>query len=239
MKSICLNAIPGLAEAIAKAKSEQFKVRENSLLGFSSDICGFKVRNLTVRDYVLLDRYCSPFINRTVPTMEDLAFFLWVLSPVFGLWGYGVGWRQHFPTVRIFLAYLHGRKVRKAFGKNIPETSEPAVVACFDYINKVFFDSPPSLGTGGESCICYLVGWFDALQSEYHISSESIWEMGLAELFQRLKAISHRRNPDQPNFNPNTDAVKAWVLRGLRSKQFTMEELAKGSVKLPDTFERN
>lgn len=239
MKSLALNAIPGLAEAMAKAKQKQFRIRENALLGLSHDLCGIKVRTMTIRDYVLLDRTDSPFIRRISPTLAELALFLWILSPAFAKWCEPKGWRKWFPFLQPMAAFLHGWKVKHKFGKKIPETSEPIVLKCFEYIDHMFFDAPPALRGGGESCLSYLTGWFDALQSEYHFTNETMWSMSLPELFQRLNAIRQRNNPNVPNFNKGTDALKAYVLRGLRSKEFTMDDLAGGKVKFPENFALN
>ena len=239
MNSLSFNSIPGLNEAIDKAKELQFKTREDSLLGLEQNLLGFRVRTMTILDYVLLDRHQSPFVNRIEPAMSDLALFLWVLSPAYSKWRAGIGWRKLVPFLQPVAAYLYSRKVGKAFGKNIPESSEPIVLKCFDYINKMFFDSPPGMAKGGESCLCYLTGWFDSMQSEYHCSDEKVWSMGLPELFQRLTAIRRRNNPSVPTFNKGEDSIKLFVLRGLRSKEFTMEDLASGRFKLPDDFNLN
>jgi len=235
MKSLALNQIPGLAEAMARAKQKQFRTRENSLLGLTYDLCGMTVRTMTIQDYVLLDRHDSPFIHRVEPTEKDLALFLWILSPSFEKWCK----RKWFAFLQPVAAFLHGRKVKRKFCRNIPESSEPVVLKCFEYIDTMFFDSPPALRDGGESCTSYLTGWFDTIQSEYKYTSEEVWRMGLPELFQRLNAIRQRNNPSVPNFNKGTDAVKAWVLIGLRKKEFTMEDLAQGRVKIPETFGTN
>lgn len=230
---IALSDIPGLNEAIADAKRKQSTRRENALLNLTYNLHGFTVRTMTVRDYVLLDRANSPFISRREPDEYALAMFLWQLSPQFGSWVK----RDKFPFYAQFLAFLHGRKVKKKFCRNIPESSEPVVISIFEYIDEMFMDSPPTLASGQESCLSYLTYWFDSLQSEYHFSNEQIWDMGLPELFQRLSAIRQRRFPQVPQFNKNTDAVRLWVLRGLRSKEFTLEDLSKGRVKMP--FSRN
>lgn len=227
--------MPGVREALETARSRQFVTRENSLLNLTYDLCGFKVRTMTVSDYVLLERSQSPFILRREPDMEALAKFLWILSPRFYQWN-GERW---FSFLHSVAAFFHGRKVARKFGKNIPESSELVVVAAFDYIDTMFFDSPASLAKGQESCLSYLTGWFDAMQSEYHFTSEQVWQMGLPELFQRLKAMQRRYNPSMPSFNKLQDSVTLFVIRGLRSKEFTLEDLKAGRVKVPIQFCRN
>ena len=221
-----LDQIPGLDEILVEAKQEQFKTREDGWLELTHDVLGFRIRTMTVRDYVLLERCKSPFLYRQEPKISELALFLWILSEAF----------QPGKSQRI-RAFIHGQKVRRAFGRDIPKSSETAVVECFKYIDKMFFDSPASVGNGGESCLSYLTGWFDLLQSEYHCGEEEIWNMGLPKLFQRLKAISHRNNPHQPNFNRKTDGLKKMILDGLRDGRFTMQGLRDGIYK--DEFRSN
>ena len=236
MKSLALFEIPGLNDAMAKARAKQSLVRENSMLGLTYNLSGCMVRTMTVTDYVLLDRIGSPFLRRVEPTLEDLAVFLWIMSPQFNKWTSKEGWHRYFPTLECVAAYLHGRKIRRKFGKKIPDTSEELVVEVFGYIETMFMDSPPSVSGGQESCLSYLCSWFDAVQSTYHFPSGQVWSMALPELFQRLQAIRQRNNPNTPQFNKETDSIKLFVLRGLRSKEFTMEDLAEGRVKLPDNF---
>ena len=236
MKSLALIDIPGLTSVLAQARRKQSLARESAMLNMSHDICGLTVRAMTVRDYVLLDKIGCPFISRVEPTMEDLGLFLWILSPQFSRWVKRSGWSGLLQPVA---AFFYARKVNKAFGCNIPETSEPAVIACFGYIDKMFMDSPACIAGGSESCLSYLTTWFDAIQSEYHIPTSEVWEMSMPELFQRLAAIRQRHNPQTPTFNKETDAVKLWILRGLRSKEFSLEDLKGGRVALPETFSFN
>jgi hypothetical protein len=235
-ESISLNSIPGLPEAMESARKSQFKTRETALLGLSDNLCGFKVRTMKVIDYVLLERGNSPFLNRTEPTMADLSFFLWELSPQYGLWRCGSGWRGLVSPLQPVAAFFYARKANRAFGKNIPDSSEQVVLECFKYVNSMFFDAPASVSGCSESCTCYLTGWFDILQSEYGMTTDEIWEMGLPELFQRLKAITYRKNPTMPQFNKTTDGVRDFVVRGLREKKFTFEDLKNGKVEIPLEF---
>jgi hypothetical protein len=236
MDSLALKDIPGLPEALSKARRKQADIRESAMLNLSHNICGFTVRAMTVKDYVLLDKVGSPFISRVEPTMEDLGLFLWILSPQFLKLSNRSGWIGLLQPVA---AFLYARKVNKAFGHNIPESSESAVVHCFGYIDKMFFDSPACIAKGGESCLSYLTSWFDSIQSEYHIPTEEVWGMTLPELFQRLAAIRQRHNPQSPTFNKETDAVKLWILRGLRSKEFSLDDLKGGRVIIPESFSLN
>ena len=230
---VLLGDIPGFSEILAAAESQQYRTRENSLLNLTYDLRGTKVRTMTIRDYVLLDRIASPFLRRIEPSMSDLAMFLWILSPQFPRWVDGIGWRGWLFGLQPAAAFLHGRKVYRMFGSDIPKTSEPVVVEAFKYIDEMFFDSPPALNGSSESCISYLTSWFDTIQKEYHMPTEEVWKMGMPELFQRLNAIRQRNNPTMPTFNKKTDELKAWILLGLRKNEFTIDDLISGKVKFP------
>jgi len=230
---VLLCEMPGLVEALAAAEHRQFITRENSLLGLTYDLCGERVRTMTIADYVVLERTQSPFIRRIEPSRYDVAMFLWVMSPQFKLWSDGIGWRGLFPSLEPLAAFFHGLKIKWKFLRDCPKSSEQVVLKAFEYIDEMFYDAPPSVSGGGESCLSYLTGWFDALQSEYHFPSEAIWKMGLPELFQRLNAIRQRHNPNMPTFNKKTDELKMWVVNGLREKRFTLDELRDGKVAFP------
>jgi len=161
--------------------------------------------------------------------------FLWILSPQFPHWVEDGGWRGWLPGLQSAVAFLHGRKINRMFGKDIPETSEPVIIAAFKYIDEMFFDSPPALNGSSESCVSYLTSWFDTIQKEYHMPTDEVWKMGVPELFQRLNAIRQRNNPSMPTFNKKTDELKTWILLGLRKNEFTIDDLRSGKVKFPFT----
>ena len=217
-QSVMLQDIPEAAQALSQARQKQFKTRENSLLNLTYDICGFTIRTMTIQDYVLLDRFSSPFLYRIEPDLDDIALFLWVLSPQFSKW---LG-RKRLAFLQPMAAAIYGRKIRKAFGENMPFTSEPAVVAIFEYIDTMFFDSPPTLVNGQDSCLSYLTGWFCDMQSEFGFTDEKIWSMGLPELFQRSAYVRQRYAPSAPTFNKATDEVKLNLLRRLRSGELKL-----------------
>lgn len=239
MRSFALNEIPGYTAALQEARHNLATAREAAWLDLPMTIGGFAVRPMTVADFVLLDQRRSPFLFRTAPTLDDLKIFLWVLSPAFGRWLFGGSVRRQLPTLQHLQAFLHGQRVHRALGRAVPESSEPAVIEAFRYIEQMFLDAPAQAKGGGESCACYLGGWFDALQSEHHLRSEEIWRMPLPQMFQRLKAITRRHSPNVPEFNAYVDRLNGYVLTGLRENRFTVEDLMAGKVELPKLFSPN
>lgn len=239
MDSLPLNAMPGMTEAIAQARTMQNRQRESAMLNLNHDLCGITVRTMTIQDYVSLDRFECPFFYRVEPSVDDLCFFLWVLSPQYAAWSNLVGWRKYFSWLQGIQCRLFGWKVRRKFCRKIPEDSERIVLKCFEYIETMFTDAPPALKAGGESCLAYLTGWFDQIQREYSMPTAEVWQMSLPELFQRLAAIRQREHPEIPVFNRLEDKVKIFVLRGLRAGAFTLEDLAANRVEFPRSIFRN
>lgn len=230
MKSFSFSEIPGFARAIADARDRQTKLREDAWFRTKFDACGFTLRLMNLQEYAVLERTGCPFLRRLEPTSEELAQFLWFLSPEFESWCRG--FRLYLPdALRRLAAYRHGRRVRLAFCSDMPATSEAVVKRCFEYVELLFDDAPPIISKGRESGLCYLAAWFDELASEHHLTDERIWQMPLPELFQRLKAIAGRKNPERPAFNRAVDEVRGRILRGLTRKEFTVEDLKEGRVK--------
>jgi hypothetical protein len=232
VNGIALSRVPGLREAIAKAKAKQSRMRENAWKKIPQDFFGLKLRIMTVQDYLVLDHYESPFLYRLVPEMCDLAFFCWSLSPACAKWN-----DSRWQLGRGLSAYLYSRKVVKLFAQDKPEWKagdvcfQAAVVKSFEYIDDMFLDAPASIKDGHESGVCYIASWFDMIQSNSRMSDAEVLSMPLPQLFQRIKAIQQRVNEKaSPSFNRIEDEVKAWVQKGISEKRFTYDDLAKGKV---------
>jgi hypothetical protein len=262
MKAIYLHAISGYREALSRAKSNEFRTREDNWLCLPAEIAGCKVRILTVRDYVALLRLQNAFVLRVEPTLEDLGSLLWLLSPEIERWHNRIGWRKRWLvdcrwslfSVERWQIRLAAKKLRSklkmkelenaalAFNRGQPGKLPPpiyqlpedcelarAFTAGFEYMDRIFLDRPAGVakeGTG--SGLLYLASWFDAMQSEYHMSDEAVWKMPLPVLFARLKAIAHRTNPGEPDFNARQDAVNAQILKA------NFSDLVEGRFKFQD-----
>jgi hypothetical protein len=256
-----LNKIPGYREALTRARTEEFRTREDNWLPLAGTIGGCKVRVLTVRDYVALMRVGSPLLCRQEPTFEDIGKFLWFLSPEIERWHNHHAWRKpwlvgcrwslfsierwqirwHSKTLRRRLriaeienaARAHYLKTGQAY--EIPEDSPfaKAIVECFAYIDRMFFDRPAGIARDGVgSGLLYLTSWFDAIQSEYHKPDLEVWRMPIPQLFARLKAIAQRRHPSEPDFNARQDALISKIQHALNHGEVTQEQLLRGEFKL-------
>lgn len=116
----------------------------------------------------------------------------------------------------------------------MPGSSEPVVKSCFEYVEEMFLDAPPTAaGKGRESGVHYVTYWNDLLRSEYHCTKEEIWQTTLPQMFSLIKSINARNNPNVPTFNKKTDDVNLRILRALRGGM-TMEDLKAGKLKFDD-----
>jgi len=259
---IYLNQIPGYTAALRSARTTEFRTREDNWLAMAGKIAGCPVRMMTVRDYVALLRRHSPFVLRREPTFEDLGELLWFLSPQIERWHNRAGWRQPWLvgcrwswfSIERWQIRLFSKRLRRRLGVNgieqmahrfarenpgkyfeVPEDHplSRAVIEAFAYMDRVFFDKPVGIVQNGEgSGLHYLASWFDALQSEYKKTDEEVWRMPLPQLFARLKAIDHRRNPRGPDFNTQQDAIRANLMRALNTEKLTRAEILSGKIKL-------
>jgi len=230
--SIFLQDVKGFAEALANAKESSYKSRLDMWLAPWHNVCGFKLKTLTVMDYIVLEYQNSPFIHRREPTPKELIDFLWILSPNLEWWTRQNWWAKHLPSLRQFAAYRFGCKAARRFCANMPASSEPLVKSAYQYIDLMFGEQPSYAAKGKDSPLVFLCGWFDLLRSEYHCSMEECWAMPIPQLFQIMKAIRLRRYPQVPDVANSEARVMAKVLKALNSKTATMDDLKSGRVNL-------
>ena len=221
-----LNEIPGFTAALNKATAIDYAEMLEAWHVPTFDLCGWKVRTMTVEDYYALDLLNSPFVFGREPSLSEIAQFLWILSKP-----------SHFRNIfglRLFSAWLHGFRVKLEFGHSIKltpeglsiaESSEPFVIAAMDYIKKMFRDSPKGK-TGKPSPICFIASWMDAMQSEYGMSTAEVWAMPLPQLFQRMNAIRLRVNPENPGNNQAESQLGCRVVAAMKAGT-KREDLAK------------
>ena len=254
--SLSLREIPGLADLLEHTREVETASREEAWIGVSHRVAGFTLRVMTVEDYTILLQFENPLLNRKMPSIEQLAFFLWVLSPEMALWSERSGWRRWlgFRWVEKWQSHRHGKKVRTRLhiaqlekdsaewsdkAKNVPfEITDNAPFAqaikdALQYVDDMFMDRPAALKSDGpKSGLCYLTSWFDMLQSEYHMPTEEVWKMRLPVLFARIKAIQRRYNKNLPDGNNDRDRILQNIMTGLRENRYTLEDLKSGRVDL-------
>lgn len=195
-----LDAIPALnlrAEQVKQAAN-----RELDFLGRLHDICGIKIRTMTVLDFCLLTHKGSPLLYRINPTLADLSLFMAVLMP---------GKRS------LLRLWRMGRRCRKL-------NLEQWALRCFEYVEQMMADFPAGQA-GGESFVSFVAYWCHAIQKTYHCDRATVLAMSLPELCQRLRLIKQDANPGAPEGNSKTDGMVNQILNDLNSGKFAMEDL--------------
>jgi len=171
--------IPGYLEAVRREND----IRDAAFLDLTTSICGIEVRQLTPRDALILDGLDNPLMRGGIPTESQLAHFLWLLSP----------------------SYKHGSKVRRfLFARKVRNVKFiEATLACWSYVEDSFQDSPPQ--SSDRTCrfasgIAHLV---DRMASQYGWTEEKILHSSFKKLFQYMKVMSARLDPDYCARNPS------------------------------------
>lgn len=187
MSLLNLSEIPGFAEA---ANAEQVN-RELAFLPMPPPICGVPVRHMNARHHIIISGCGNRFLCGGRIQAEDVAFFLWVLSP----------------------QYTTEPGFREAF---IAETVRPldfsAVVKDINaYLDRVFQDWPASDGVERKLYTAPVASLVDHLASEYGWSDEAILEMPLARIFQYMRRITLRHNPRALMFNPSESVLGRYM----------------------------
>lgn len=187
------NDIPGLREEVKREND----VRDAAFLDLTTNICGIEIRQMTPRDMLILDGVDNPILNGGFPTPYQLADFLWKLSP-------------QFKERAWFRRYQFGRKCR-----NLDFVS--AVIACRKYIEDTFQDSPGGSGPAGVPYAGWPAHLVTSLSSNPVEAEQVILNTPLKRLFQYLKCIRRRNDPNCPMHNPS-DKVKGDYIRRLALK---------------------
>ena len=184
-----------ILDAVAREKS----LRDAAWLDLPARICGMEFRQMTVRHYLVLDGVDSPFVRGGIPTPEQLAQFLWIVSPSFT------------PDEGEALRFT------KEIGK-LPFTQ--AVQESLAYVEQTFLDAPQGAkrDDGSPDYFSWLSSIVDALGSEYGWKPFEIMEMPLRQVFQLLRVIRRRHDPKAVLFNNLSDRAKLDWVQSMKKK---------------------
>lgn len=181
--------IPGLREAVAQ---ETFLRDVSYLLEIPERIGPIEVRPLTLRHLLILSTTENPLIVGGVVTPEAIGAFLWVVSP---LYEPDNKWRRWW-----FLRRCGELR------------SEPTLKAIKEYLDEAFMDAPASSGPKDAARYwSFTTDIVHLLASEYGWSHEEIMALPLKVIFQHVKLIGYRNNPDTPQFNPSDSVRGQWL----------------------------
>ena len=180
-----IDTIPGLGEAIEREQS----IRTQSFLSLPDVVCGVEVPHLTLAHVLLLGEIGSPLVRGGPVTPYDVGVFFLTLN----------GSPKGFKRWRLL----------RQVGKMPAEQTTKAVV---EFVEESFQDAPPS-GRGGEvSYYSFAAALVDCFASEYSWREEDILNTPMKRLFQYLKAITKRNNPNAIQFNPSDKVKGRWLV---------------------------
>jgi len=196
MSLLHYDEIPGYREAVNREASN----RELAFLPFPLPICGIQIRHLNARHHTLLVGCGNRFVVGGLARREDVAMFLWFLSP------------EYAPGTAARDAWLKRALHKLDFNQATDEIRE--------YLEAVLQDWPASGGGGGgKSYFAPIASLVDLLASQYGWSDEAILEMPLRRVFQYCRAIEARLNPKAVQFNRSDKLVGEWLKRRMATQQ--------------------
>lgn len=185
------------AQVIGAALKREKEARDAAWLDVPAKICGRDFQQITIRHYMMLEAVDSPFVRGVIPTPEQLAQFLWIISPGFST--------------------DPGEALR--FTKGIAELPfTQAVKESMDLVETTFLDAPQGSGKAEDSTSYYswVASIIDALASEYGWRPFEIIDLPLRQVFQLLRAMKKRHDPKCGMINNLSDRAKLDYLASLK-----------------------
>lgn len=180
--------------------------RDAAFLNLTTNICGIELPQMTPRDFLILDGIGSPYIVGGERTLTDLVNFLWHLS-------------DH-RRGKLRYAFFYGRCWMMDF-----ELSEYWVA---QYLQRTFLDSPGGTPSANrESYAAWIAYLVDHVASEYGWALDDVMNTPLRILYQQIRCILLRHNPDRKFINPLSRKVIGERLRLKQQRLNLVNLLAK------------
>ena len=176
-----------LARASGRVRAISDAYRERAFLPIQDEIEGVPVRHMTARQLNALQAIRSPFIYGGMPTAEEVAAFLWFISPLYNAAGNG---RDEFTMVVGQLDYIR------------------TLITIRKYLDRTFLDLPGAPASGKSFPISSTAGLVDDLAEAYGWSEETILDMPLVRVLQYVKRQRSKKNPEAPVFDKLVDRLR-------------------------------
>jgi hypothetical protein len=188
-----LTEVAGYREAV----EAETRGRDIPWLGLTETVNGIEVLQFTPQHFITLSLISSPFISGGHTTPEEVARFLWVVSPGFTQ-GNSVRTRAK-----------RWRFVSRCRKLKLLETSK----AITRYIDDAFSDSSSDTTKQSKSYFSCIAGIVDSIASEYGWSERAILEMPFKKLFQLFKAINMRYDPKAKPCNASQRLISEHLMK--------------------------
>ena len=176
-------------EGFAQAVYIERLVRDSAFLRLNETVCGFELRPMTLRDYIILRIANNPLLGDELPSPAELTQFLWTLS---------VGYSRS-RLRRIFF----GLRVNRACA--YPLKAARLIDSCREYRKEAMQDAPGTTGRTGYRPSYYsdCTYWYGLLAREYGCTMKEVLDMPLKILFQLPGEIKDHHDSKQPKCNPS------------------------------------
>jgi hypothetical protein len=188
MSLLNLAEIPGYAEAQIKER----EARDLAFCDWPVPLCGLSVRQFTLTHLLILGNCDNAFVCSRVPEAEDVAFFLWVVSP----------------------DYVPDETARNSFVEGIASLIkyEAACREIIQYVDNAFQDAPGGSNVQQKSYNSFAAIYCDLFASEYGWDDALTMRKPIARLFQLYRRIQKRNNPKTVLFNPSDRVISRYLM---------------------------
>jgi hypothetical protein len=193
--------IPGYTQAVQRENQR----RDAAFLNLPAHICGIDIRQMTLRDFIILDGMDCPFLRGKIPLPHELRFFLWFMSE----------------------DYRHGSIIRRWWFyrvtlRKILFNYKEAVERIYEYMDATFQDSGGK-GSGIKSYTGYPSAWVDMFEVEYGWPEEKTLSYPLRKLHQRARNMRMRHDPQAILFNPSDKLISRYLQEKNRAAKENLE----------------
>lgn len=202
-------SIPNYVQAVER----ETLVRDAGFLNLTESIGKFEVRQMTLRDYLVLKTMRSPLLFRAIPSPEQLAAFLWVLSP---------SYQPDAPRAR----YRFLRRCRAFVPKRPPLIRFPRLMArwekdckirleltlklsleAINYVKETMMDKPAQAATMGFEAPYFSIA-APFVSFMWRECGKDAMACSLKEIFQQLRESKQRNNSKEPLGNPSERVIQ-------------------------------
>lgn len=188
--------VPGYADAIDR----ETRGRDIAFLGLTEFICGIEVLPFSPYHFLRLSLVGCPFVCGGIPEPEDVSRFLWVVSPKFKDNALMLTrWRRN-----QFVAM----KCRPLVSS---DQIDNTIQAIGKYLEFALSDCDGDSSGSKRSSFSCAAGLVDRLASEYGWSEQTILRMPFNKLFQLLRSLQLRHDPECPLINPSDKIRLRWI----------------------------
>lgn len=136
----------------------------------NESIGGIEVQNMSIRHFLILDGIDCPLLKEQDASAEDIAMFLWILSPNFS----------------------NDEKERNVFLKKVQKiVVQDTILDIREYLKKTFQDA--DIEEGKEKMFSNYTSYLiDLFAREYHWSIQEIMNLPLRVAYQLISSIQER-----------------------------------------------